>query len=89
MSFSKFLLEKYAFTSFKHYIYLHSNPKNFRRFYIASNHIILTQSAHLMRAEVKHVILFEIKRLFNVCKSLYFRHIQGYAYKTTQKHTLF
>ena len=42
-----------------------------------------------MSTDVKCAFLFDIKRLFNVPKSLYFRHIQGYAYKPTQKHTLF
>ena len=89
MLFSKILLEKYVFTSLKYYICLYSNAKSFRQFYVVLNHIILSKSAHLMSTDVKCANLFYIKRLFNVSKSLYFRHIQNSANKPTKKHTLF
>ncbi len=53
------------------------------------DHINLLKSAHLMSTDVKCAFLFDIKKLFYMLKSLYFRDIQDSAYKPTQKHTLF
>ncbi len=54
-----------------------------RQFYMVLDHIILSKRAHLMSTDVKCAFLFDIKRLLDMLKSLYFRHIQEYAYKPT------